>query len=373
MKYYESVLGPGGPHAARPSEPAGRRLHGDGAGEDGAAQPRRLGQGPDGGQHGREGGRCGPARSGRHPGGEHFRQHRARPRDDRGGERIPLHFHDAGQDERGKDRHAQGLRGGGRRHQGRTAPRPPRELRGGRETHRRGDAEELLHRPVLQHEQPRGPLPDHGARNLGRHRRADRLPGGRHRNRRNDFRRRQLPEGKGGGGGAGAAYRLPGPGRQHLSRCLLHRNRARARRLSGRGNRTRLHGRHSRSVGDRRSPEHRRSGLLPDRPATRPGGRNLLRGFDRNRGLRRPRGRARARPGQARRGHPVRLRRPLSQQVLQRRVDEGHGLPRPRAASRHGARGARIQGRRGGVRGNGRDTRPRRQAHVRISGFRRCR
>ena len=135
----------------------------------------------------------------------------------------------------------------------------------------------------------------------------------------------------------------------------------------------RLHGRDAGLLGDRRSSEHLRPRLLPHRAATRPRGRDFLRGLDRDRGLRRSRSCAGARSGEAGSGHPVRFRRPLPQQVLQRRVDEGHGLPRSRAAPRHRARGARLQGRRRGVRGGRKRPSPTSPGACPISAYRRCR
>ena len=56
---------------------------------------------------------------------------------------------------------------GGDHHPHRSPPRSPRELRGGRQAHRARDAGRLLHRPVLQHAQPRGPLPPRPVRRSG--------------------------------------------------------------------------------------------------------------------------------------------------------------------------------------------------------------
>ena len=172
MKYAETSPRSHWRHPPRQAEPDDRFPCRDRARQARELQPRGLRQGPDGLEHGPPGGGGGPARSRRHAGREHVGQHRPRSRDGRGGARIPLRVHDAGQDEQGEDRHAQGVRRGGHHHPHRSAARPSRELRGGRQTHRGGDPRRLLHRSVLQHAQPRGPLPDHRPGDLG----ADRRP-----------------------------------------------------------------------------------------------------------------------------------------------------------------------------------------------------
>ena len=123
-------------------------------------------------------------------------QHRRRARDRGGCEGLPLHLRHARQDEPGEDLHPARLRRRGRDHADRRRPRLARVLLLRLRPARRGDPRRVQARPVLEHGEPRGPLRDDCARDLG----TDRGWAGRRdrdlrRHRWDDLRRRTLLQG----------------------------------------------------------------------------------------------------------------------------------------------------------------------------------
>src|SRR6266540_2869855 len=189
----------------------------------------RLPQGPDRARDDREGRGRGKAQAGRDDRRADLRQHGRRARDRGREEGLPLHLRDAGQDEPGEDLDAAGLRRGSRDLPDRRRAGLPRVLLLRLRSARRGDPRRLQAGPVLEHVQPGGALPRHGARDLGADRRRDRRDRHLRRDGRDDLRRRPLVQGT----EARGADRRRRPGRL----CLHGEGRARRPPLSGRGNR----------------------------------------------------------------------------------------------------------------------------------------
>ncbi len=227
--------GGGRPHAAGAPQPRDPRHPHPRLRQGRAAEPRGLGEGPHRDRDHRGRGEKRRAEARRHHRGGHQRQHRRRPRPRRRHQGLPLHLHHPGQDVGGEGAAAPGPGRGGDRRPHRGAARAPRVLHHQGAQHRREHAELDHGRPALQPRQPRGALPDDGARDLG----SDggtghplRLLAG---NRRHRLRRRPLPEGE----------EPEGEDRGRRSRGLdLHRVREDAQEgrrvpLQGRGHRRR--------------------------------------------------------------------------------------------------------------------------------------
>ena len=165
------------------------------AGQGGVLQSRRVGEGPDRAAHGGGGGglRRAPAR--RHHHRADLRQHRDRAGHRGGGEGVPLRVRLPGQGGPGQDQCAARLRGGGGRLPRHGLTGPPGFLLLGVDPAGAGDPGRLEAGSVRQPGEPRLALPLHRAGDLGADGRQDHPLRGRDRHRRDDHRRRPVPEG----------------------------------------------------------------------------------------------------------------------------------------------------------------------------------
>ncbi len=291
----------------------------------------RLPQGPDRARDDREGRGRGKAQAGRDDRRADLRQHGRRARDRGREEGLPLHLRDAGQDEPGEDLDAAGLRRGSRDLPDRRRAGLPRVLLLRLRSARRGDPRRLQAGPVLEHVQPGGALPRHGARDLGADRRRDRRDRHLRRDGRDDLRRRSLVQGT----EAGGADR-----RRRPRRLRLHgAGRARRPPVSGRGNRQGRVAEDDGSRGRGRVGARLRPRLVPDRAAARPGGGTARRRLRRNDRVGGGRDRGSIRPGGDDPHHDSRLGPLLHVEVLRRQLDARARLRRAAraAADRLGA------------------------------------
>ncbi len=254
-----------------------------------------------------------------------------------------MHLRHARQDEPGEDRPAQGLRRRGGHHaHGRAAGVTGVLLPGGRSPGG-GDPRRVPAQSVLQRREPASPRGDHGPRDLGADRRADRHPGGERRHGRNHHRRRSVSE---------ASKPLAGRRRGRPGGIAVLGRRATP--LSHGGHRRGFLAGHVRPGGDRPVGAGVRQGCVPRGPgADTPGG------HPRRRVVRIGDGGSLARGGRLRRGcadgrDPSRYGQELPLQALLRLVaapvrphGTASGGARPRgargqarggAAARHGAR-----------------------------------
>ena len=188
------------PHADRPARPDWPRRRPRAARQARVPEPGWLEQGPDRGGDGRSRRAGRAAAAGRHDRRADLRQHRRRPRDRRRREGLPLHLRDARQDEPGEDLDAPSLWRGGDHHPDCGRARLARELLLRLVAPRRGDSRRLQARPVLEHVQSRGALPDHGPGDLGADWRRARRDRDLRRHRRHDLGRRPLLQGAQAGG-----------------------------------------------------------------------------------------------------------------------------------------------------------------------------
>ena len=189
------AAGAGWQHAARAAPERRARRRRDRAREARVPQSRRLDQGPDRDHDGRGGGARREARAGRDDRRADLRQHRHGPRDRGRAQGLPLHLHDARQDEPREDLAAQGLRRRGDHLPLRRRAGVARELLLRLRPARRGDSGRVQARPVPQPEQPARPLRDHRPRDLGADRRRARRARDRGRHRRHRHGHGALPQG----------------------------------------------------------------------------------------------------------------------------------------------------------------------------------
>ncbi len=189
------AAGTGGPHAARPAPEHRARGLGNGGREARVPQPGRLDQGPDRDHDGRGGRARGEAEARRDDRGADLRQHRDGARNRRGAQGLPLHLHDARQDEPREDRAPEGLRRRGDHLPLRGRARVAGELLLRVGPARRGDSRRVQARPVPEPAQPGRALRDDRPRDPRADWRRARRGRDRGRDRRHDQRHRALHQG----------------------------------------------------------------------------------------------------------------------------------------------------------------------------------